>query len=520
MKMLYKLTAQLTALALLMLTAVTTYAQPANDLCANATTVVCGQTVTGNTDAATLDSPPACGLTFPRYGVWYKFLGTGQMVTLSTCSATTNYDTQIGVYSGSCTSLVCVAGNNNDAACASNGRNSTVTFSSTGGVTYFIWVTGVLSSRGNFSLSVTCTGATSGCTCVHTSQFPSAAVTAPTTPTVTTITSCNFGGEYARITGAVAGATYTFTSSVATDYLTIRQGTSSGTPLGCGVTPVTVTATASGDLYMHVSTNSACGTASSCRTTTIQCSSCSAPPPTNNNECSGAVTLTPAASCAPVNGNNIGATQSLAAITCDGFTSSSALDVWYKFVATGSTHTVIATGGTTLDIIVDVRSGACNGSSIGCSDDQILSGNPEIVALTGLSAGTTYLIRVYGWAGATGNFTICVTNGSTTLAEYNNDGPASVISPRNNFNQPVVGDIYPNPTKIDQAFVDIATPNEGLANIQLFDQTGRRVQNIKVDLIGGENKVTLDVSNLAQGTYFASVVINNEIFRKKLVVIR
>ncbi|HRF38755.1 MAG TPA: hypothetical protein PK198_08195, partial [Saprospiraceae bacterium] len=136
---------------MVMLALTTSLAQaPANDLCSGATPIACGQTLTGSTLSATIDQAPACGLSLPKYGVWYSIAGTGGDITLSTCGGA-NWDTQIGVYSGSCAALTCVAGNNNFC-----GRQSTVTFSSVSGTTYYIWVTGVIDARGNFSLSATC----------------------------------------------------------------------------------------------------------------------------------------------------------------------------------------------------------------------------------------------------------------------------------------------------------------------------------------------------------------------------
>jgi hypothetical protein len=76
-----------------------------------------------------------------------------------------------------------------------------------------------------------------------------------------------------------------------------------------------------------------------------------------------------------------------------------------------------------------VRSGACPGTSIFCTDNNV-SGVTETVSATGLAAATTYLIRVYDFAAgtpATSTFTIAVapppatlsTNGTTTLAYGN-----------------------------------------------------------------------------------------------------
>src|SRR5262249_7880424 len=127
-----------------------------------------------------------------------------------------------------------------------------------------------------------------------------------------------------------------------------------------------------------------------------------------NDDCATAATLTVGTSCVNTNGDSTSATQSIAPITCAGFTSSSALDVWYKFVATSSAVTITETGSASLDSILDVRSGACNGTNIACAD-ATLSGGTETVTATGLTVGSTYYVRVYGWAGSVGTFTICAT---------------------------------------------------------------------------------------------------------------
>ena len=132
----------------------------------------------------------------------------------------------------------------------------------------------------------------------------------------------------------------------------------------------------------------------------------------SNNDCANAISLTPGApgaSCTTLSGTNAGATQSTAPITCASSTSSSALDVWYKFVATATSHTITASSST--DLIVDLRSGACNGSNIACADAG--TSGAETITSSVLTIGDTYLVRVYGWNGAVGSFTICVTTPAT-----------------------------------------------------------------------------------------------------------
>ncbi|WP_411810771.1 T9SS type A sorting domain-containing protein [Chryseobacterium scophthalmum] len=149
----------------------------------------------------------------------------------------------------------------------------------------------------------------------------------------------------------------------------------------------------------------------------------------SNDDCAGAVMLTvnPSLTCtATTPGNTLGSSMSMAATPCSGAPND---DVWYKFVATSSSHLVtlsnvvstgIATGIT--DMYFQVLSGSCGTmTSVLCSD-------PEANMVTGLTAGQTYYIRVYTYTStANGNasFDICV---STPPAPPANDDCANAVT--------------------------------------------------------------------------------------------
>jgi len=103
--------------------------------------------------------------------------------------------------------------------------------------------------------------------CNNLSSYGSAV--APAAGITTTITTCQYASEYATITGAVAGNSYTSTSSVSTDWITVRQGSPGGPVRAFGPTPLTWSAAVAGNYYIHYNTNSACGTLNTCRTSTI-----------------------------------------------------------------------------------------------------------------------------------------------------------------------------------------------------------------------------------------------------------
>lgn len=615
------------------------YAQPANDACTGAIAISCGQTVTGNNTAATNDVVPECGLSAPRKGVWYTITGTGGLVTLTTCSATSNFDTQISVYSGACTALTCVASNDNDAACPNffrrlstvsfnttfgtvyrimvsgklgaagtftlnatcaavgppndacagsilvscgstttgstalaapdavgtcgtalntapgvwyrvvgNGGMITVslcgsgydtkvgvfsgtcaglvcvggnddfcglqsqtTFSSTAGTTYYILVTGFSSASGAFTMNVTC--AAPPCNCTNTEAFGTA--TAATSNNLVTITTCNFPDEYATINNAVAGNTYTFTSSIATDYLTVRQGTPGGTALGCGTTPVTVTATANGPLYLHVNLNGACGIATTgCRTTTVRCTSC--PGPNGGPECLAATALT----CGGmVTGTTVGGTINTGLGTC-GTTLGTAPGRWHTITpASSGTVTVTTCAAVGFDTKLGVFSGSCGSLiCVGGNDDATctFSGLRSRVIFTAVG-GTTYYIYVTGFGTATGAYELSAT--CTTTLTAPNDLPELTLGQElaDGLN---VGEIFPNPAVTGKVAVRIDAPVEGNAIVTVFDNMGRQVNRSVSGLYAGSNLVEFNANNLPVGTYFVSIQVGDEIVRRKLVVVR
>lgn len=121
------------------------------------------------------------------------------------------------------------------------------------------------------ALIVSTTGGYSQCT--NASSWGSAA--APTGTTTTTISSCTYQTEYNTVTAVVAGETYESTYSLG-GCITVHSGTPGGPVVASGTTPLTWTATVNGTYYIHYNTSCiTCGTATSCGTSTITCTSCS-----------------------------------------------------------------------------------------------------------------------------------------------------------------------------------------------------------------------------------------------------
>ena len=129
---------------------------PANDQCASAMPIACGQLLSGTTIGADAVGDPtgSCTESVDGGGVFYSLTGTGQSITVSTCNPGTNYDSKLFVYTGTCGSYTCVGGNDDGPNCATTA--SEVVFASVAGTRYLIFVSGYAGSTGPFGLSATC----------------------------------------------------------------------------------------------------------------------------------------------------------------------------------------------------------------------------------------------------------------------------------------------------------------------------------------------------------------------------
>ena len=133
---------------------------PANDDCANAISVGTTSVTPGSTEGATLDAAGTCVTGNDTPGVWYSVVGNNTELTAATCGAFFGYDTKVSVYSGSCDSLACVTGNDDNCVGGASGLLSSATWCAQSGVTYFVLVHGFGGATGPFDLTVS-----SGITC-------------------------------------------------------------------------------------------------------------------------------------------------------------------------------------------------------------------------------------------------------------------------------------------------------------------------------------------------------------------
>ena len=109
-------------------------------------------------------------------------------------------------------------------------------------------------------------------------------------------------------------------------------------------------------------------------------------------------------------GSTVGATVD-GSTTCG--TSDGTADVWYKYTPGSSgSATFSLCSSTNYDSVMSIHSGAPGtaANTLGCNDDAcgMAYSAPSEVPLT-VTGGTTYFIRISGWSGATGSYTLTIT---------------------------------------------------------------------------------------------------------------
>ncbi len=188
----------------------------------------------------------------------------------------------------------------------------------------------------------------------------------------------------------------------------------------CGSTTLNATGLVPGTTYYIRAYTS---TATATTTTTFTICVGTLPPPPINDECANAINvpISPNPTCAAtVSGTLQSATASTGPTSNCGTYDD---DVWYSFVATGSSHivTLMNITGSVTDLTFQVLNTCGATSTIVCSD-------PNSALLTGLTPGSTYYIRVASYTSTGGQntiFDVCV---ATPYPPPANDECANAIN--------------------------------------------------------------------------------------------
>lgn len=191
---------------------------------------------------------------------------------------------------------------------------------------------------------------------------------APTDNNPLQISTCTFQSEYNTITGISAGETYSSDIDLG-GCITVHSGTFDGPVVASGNAPLSWTAVVGGDHFIHYNTNCGCGTASTCGTTTITCTSCSgaAGPCTSISSIIGCGTAVSTSLTGP------GAwDESICGFSTPG------LEAIWSFTATASgVHTLDITSisGGFIDFSWQLASAGCSSTGWTCIDDISFTGN-------------------------------------------------------------------------------------------------------------------------------------------------
>ncbi|VEU37774.1 unnamed protein product [Pseudo-nitzschia multistriata] len=112
-----------------------------NDSCGKASTldVLSSGKYFGSTLSAQKSSAIGCSMDVlsESNALWYAFKGTGDVVTLSTCSYLTDFGTDVRIYSGSCAKAQCVSDVDNSFAVNGCGQQSRISFQSNSDELYY-----------------------------------------------------------------------------------------------------------------------------------------------------------------------------------------------------------------------------------------------------------------------------------------------------------------------------------------------------------------------------------------------
>lgn len=242
-------------------------------------------------------------------------------------------------------------------------------------------------------------------------------------------------------------------------------------------------------------------------TLNVTASSCASAPA--NDECDGAIPLSSGADCVATPFLTTGATSSMDAIECDGYTSPESNDVWFSFVATSVDQTIGVQGFNESDPFVELFEGTCAGlTSLACQDttfpQSVGENTSEQLIYSGLTVGTTYFVRVYDYAHASPDhsFEICVTEGLG-----NNIGIEEA-----DLSEWV---LFPNPGT--GVFNLRYAGKNGLGNIEVFDVTGRIVYNAQQQLANGTTH-SMDLTGLGVGNYNVRLTVNGTRTEQRLMV--
>ena len=443
----------------------------ANQTCATALSVSTNgvDVNSDNTCGDISTTQPSCDTFGTIQDVWFSFVGPANGIVDCVVTPLTMTSANFAIYSGAdCNSLTLLTGTCNSDLTAATTEALT---GLTPGQTYYIQVWSSTAEQGTFTLNLLSP------VCINPSGILGNNLTDSSVDLSWNLTSGNY--QYVL-------------DNVATN------------PAGAGTDLVGEFYAASGlnvntQYYFHVRTD--CGSGSYSNWVTYSFTTLPTPPA--NNNCTGAVVLTPGGdfTAGEVTGTNVGATASEIAeptIPAPSCASYSGGDVWYSAVvpASGSlTFEVNESVGGLTDTGGAVYSGACNSLALeGCNDSLSASGDHPLISLTGRTPGETLYFRVWEYGNnSTGTFRVSAYDASLSSDSFDLKGFKA----------------YPNPVK---DIFRISYVKE-ISSVAVYNLLGQEVLTQKVNALSSE----INMTSLSKGTYLVKVTVDGLVNTVKVI---
>jgi hypothetical protein len=256
-----------------------------------------------------------------------------------------------------------------------------------------------------------------------------------------------------------------------------------------------------------------------------------------NDNCENATLLTVETSCVATFASNIDATASTPP-PAGGCWSNGYKDVWFKFSMPDVANpavTIRTSAGSLGNAVMEVYSGSdCGIQSVIACEDNNDNGNGSSMPVINLSGtpGATIWVRVWGYDGSTGTFTICVFNGISfnytgvidevdpTAGEAIEEIETVSVAPTESLIKAEL-QVTPNPVSDQLNVVVQQTDVVRVTGLRIMDLSGVQVIHQKIEpLSGKEFKTGVDVSTLVPGMYVLQVQTTAGMMAEKISVIR
>lgn len=188
---------------------------------------------------------------------------------------------------------------------------------------------------------------------------------------------------------------------------------------------------------------------------------------------------------------------------------------WFKFTTTG-TNTKIKIDLTNLPADYDVTLYRSNGTTLGSSVNG--GTTAEVIKYNATTTGS-YLIKVYGYNGATSASSCYTLKVSTSATSFRLSGEAEENATIEELTAEPVLKLYPNPTA-DKLTVEYLSPKGESVSMNIYNLNGQKV--LSTETLGNEgmNTENINTSQLSNGVYIFEIAANGETQRRRFTVSR